>query len=174
VAVTGEQEDDREIRRNERPSTGYYPFGIIQRELQDLREEFDEICVGEFGCIDGPGRQIVIWYGGEGALQDQAMIQTVYYHVSVDELLQYQQLREICSASRNTTWNRVVENHPDYDVCRVEAHDFLGQALKIGFADAPHLHYEVYIDRDNNGQFIRGDGNAGDREDPLMAFSTIR
>jgi hypothetical protein len=172
VAMTGDRDDDPDNNGPERPNAGYNPdpFGITVTEYRGLiQDNFSPVCTRAAGCIDGPGRQIIIWYQVSGSTQP--VLQTIYYHISVDELPQYQQLRQVCSANRNTTWtNVVIQNNANYNVCRVTTGNFLGHARLIGFATAPHLHYEIFVDRDNNGQFER----PAEREDPLMAFSTIR
>ena len=144
---------------------------------------FTSVC-GVQGCAEGPGRQIVIWYdvaNDEGGGPNRPEIQTIYYHVAVNELPIYGQLRTLCSTSRNTTWEQVViAQNPNYEVCAIRTASttsgyFLGTARLLGFATAPHIHYEVYIDRGNDGQLDRPSGaNLNDLEDPLMAFSTIR
>jgi hypothetical protein len=170
VAMIGSVDDDPANDDSERPNNDYFSFGITQKDYEGLiRDGFSQVCTRVAGCIDGPGRQVIIWYSLAG--QNQLRLQTVYYHVSVDELSAYQQLRSICSVNRDSTWNAVfIQNDTDYEVCRVNAGEFLGRALLIGFSNAPHLHYEIYVDRDNNGRFDK----PGDREDALMAFATIR
>jgi hypothetical protein len=189
VAMIGSEDDDPQNDVPERPNSGAYSrgFGITATELELLHQEgftqISERCNGEFGCIEGPGRQIVIWYevaDDEPSGPNRPEFQTIYYHIAVDELPRYVQLKSLCSADRNATWAAVIAGNPAYDICRITTAftpdgSALGRTRQIGFADVPHLHYEIYVDRDNNGQFERASDDAlNDLEDPLMAFATIR
>lgn len=183
IALTGKEDGDDEVNdKDETPNNGVYPpsFGLLFNEFLALQGNgFVNVCTRNpvYGCVDGAGRQIIIWYDSvddESGQPNRPEIQTVYYHVSVDELQQYQQLKTICSDNRNTTWTKtIIENDNAYNVCRILTGSFLGWARMIGFSTAPHLHYEVYVDRANDGGFDTPN-RADDREDPLMAFATIR
>ncbi len=189
VAVTGEQDDtiSGEVRDSEEPATGYYPFGLSRLERENNLQQvfqFTNVCSSNPGvCVDQPGRQLIIWYDvandepNDGPNRPE--IQTVYYHVAVDTIPQYGDWRSVCSGDRDLTWTQtMIESNPSYDICKIttalSAEGFwVGQARRIGFATAPHLHYEVHIDRYNDGSFD-GSPDFRDREDPLMAFWTIR
>lgn len=127
-----------------------------------------------------PGRQIVIWYDID-ASNNQPEIATRYYHVSVDKIPLYESFRSICSRDPLATWNEtIVNNNPQYQICYISnSREFtLGVAQTIGFAWSPHLHYELYIDSNNDGRFSYQEGDSSqrwyEREDPLIAFHTIR
>lgn len=180
VAILDEQRDA------ETPATGYYDFGLSFQEQDELQRffQFTNVCSSNPGvCVDQPGRRLIIWYDVANDERDggsnRPEIQTVYYHVAVDLIPQYGDWRSLCSADRNLTWTKTVtENDPNYNVCEITtalSTDGLqvGQARLIGFTTAPHLHYEVHIDRDNDGNFD-GSPDFRDHEDPLMAFWTIR
>ncbi len=161
----------------ERPSTGYYPFGLRAVEIDDLQRvrSFVNVCddIPDACVTNSPGRRLLIWYDVEdNGEPNEPDIQTVYYHVAVDSAPKYEQWHSTCSsADRNATWSMVIiENDPEYVICNVAVGDYLGNASRIGFTTAAHLHYEVYIDRN----FDRTLHGADDREDPLMAFQTIR
>lgn len=189
VAVMGDEDEtiinDERLLRSERPATGYYPFGLDQgarRILVDLYG-FTRTCeVIPNSCVVMPGRRVIIWYDAANdepnGIANRPEIKTVYYHVAVDEHPYYSQWRGLCSKDRNMTWTKaMIENNPAYNVCKIttalDSGGFrIGQVRRIGFATAAHLHYEVHIDRHNDGNLDDLDNR--DREDPLMAFQTIR
>lgn len=178
-AMTGIEDDVSDNDENEKPSTGYYSFGLIRNDVLKLTSmgflRVDSNCNNIGGCSTGPGRRLIIWYDthDDDSGQSRPEIATVYYHVAIDPT-NYEQLKSRCSSSnRNETWNGFVSGDSTYAVCLVQSQAYLGVAEQIGFSDAPHLHYEVYIDVDNNGQ-IDTSPSTSEREDPLMAFATIR
>jgi hypothetical protein len=75
--------------------------------------------------------------------------------------------REDCSvfghAPQVADWLALRQN----PTCVLESGFEIGYARLIGFSSATHLHYTVYIDRDNDG--ILAETNPRDFVDPLIA-----
>src|SRR5690606_27194947 len=91
VAQTFDKDDDPKNDGDERPATGGgYPFGLSDEELLILEgRDFVHQCSGEFGCVDGAGRRLIIWYDVYNDDPDginRPEIQTIYYHISMDSI----------------------------------------------------------------------------------------
>jgi hypothetical protein len=179
-AVTGENDPDAD-KEAQRPSQDYYPFGLTQDEIDFKLKlsgfEADPGCNHNAGCSLGPGQRVIIWYNtldDDSGATLRPEVATVYYHVAVDQIANYSNINTYCSRRiREETWNGAMGGDPNYAICLIAGVQQLGEASHIGFADAPHLHYEVYVDYDNDGQ-IELAPPTNEREDPLMAFATIR
>jgi len=94
-----------------------------------------------------PGRQLIIWHNLD--TNNLPHLQTVYEHIDFPEI--YETWKNNCSVSnsemgRIDIWSR---ENLDQD-CVVHSQQFLGTIDMIGFTTAPHLHYEVFVDRDTD------------------------
>jgi hypothetical protein len=155
---------------------------ITEREYNTLftlvSEQKLSIGCGEvFGCSEGPGRQLIIWYKvDDDPLPD---IATVFYHVGI-ELEQYNVWQANCSVlavsqdpNRLAVWNTVASVG---SICEISQGQYLGIAGPFGFTTGEHVHYGVFIDPDNlntdvdnNNVFIESP-NQTDDIDPLTAI----
>ena len=124
----------------------------------------------QFGCSEGPGRQLVIWHeANDGDLAPD--IQTSYVHVDMN---QYDTWQSQCSVGQNYQQRREIWDAL-YNVptspCWVRltpTRTHIGTARRIGFTGGVHLHYAVYVDR---GDIDDGDVFKRDLEeiDPSIA-----
>jgi hypothetical protein len=53
--------------------------------------------------------------------------------------------------------------------CQINQHDLLGTAQDLGFSSASHLHYTVYINRNDDGDF-----DDDETIDPLISVHMLR
>jgi hypothetical protein len=130
--------------------------------------EYNDLCGGP---CNRPGSQIVVQYDTDG--DNVAEISTTYLHTAEVTNPEWQNK---CAAkseqypgfrSLHEMWSLVYNDSS----CHVGTNQELGMAQNIGFSSAPHLHYTVYIDRNENGEFIPGDDET---IDPLIARSMSR
>jgi hypothetical protein len=173
-AVMYDEDDNPDNNSNEAPTVSY-TFGLNSDQVNILKAGGFVLasgCQGEFGCVDGPGRRLIIWYNADGT--NDPDIQTTYYHVNMNTSGNYTDWNNTCTnRTRADTWTKtIVNNDPNFNVCRVNVGIYIGRAELIGFTTGVHLHQEVLIDKNNDGSFA----NTGtdEDEDPLMAFQTIR
>ncbi|MBV6436534.1 MAG: Protein TolB [Anaerolineae bacterium] len=167
---------------HERPNSGFDfgdpPFGLRDEEarflysigwgfvacadLNDFQSHVEGIADAE-NCNAGPDRQIIIQYDSD--LTDNLPdIQTTYFHITVDTHPQYEDWKGQCSARDRTA---TFQSHNT--VCDIGVQTSLGMAKWIGWSSAPHLHYEIAVDMNGDGNFTKTE-----REDPLMAYRTFR
>jgi hypothetical protein len=134
-------------------STGEPPSGILDAENPDWTALVDRIrsgqltrCSGDFGCSDGPGEQIVIWYeAGDG--DSSADIETTFLHVVMSPA-DFALWKETCSMRPNGERTRIQAytdglNDPR---CQVASQRLMGQVQLIGFTTGTHLHYQLALD----------------------------
>jgi hypothetical protein len=194
-AVTWKNDWDEQNDRLEKPASGYDftdpDFGLTAQDL-----EFITLLNGQLkrdgsctqlagwpslnpppplpGCVAGSDRQMIIWYDSDNNDGDKADIQTVYYHIQIDGS-QYETWNTICTQlDRQDTWVKVRSGIPQYAACNVAQGQPLGVAEWIGWSSDTHLHYEVFVDGNHNGEFERIVGVLIEREDPITAFATFR
>jgi hypothetical protein len=175
-ARTGFEDDDTNNNDSEEPHRGYYPFGLLRDEYENLLQAgFQNLCSGDYGCTQGPDRQMVIWHSADS--DPHPDIQTVYHHIEVVSE-NYEVWRTQCSngGQRRQTWdNATIAGNPSYDtfgVCRVVSGvTQIGTARWIGYSTGTHLHFEVWVDRNDNGEF---DKTPNENENPMMIPAMIR
>lgn len=164
-------------------STGLPPTGMLEVG-RDLTSLLDQVragsltrCPDEYGCSDGPGQQIVIWYETDDG-DSSADIETAFLHVNMNAA-DFATWKDICSMHPNGVRTRVqAYNDGLNDVrCQTASQQLLGEAQRIGFTTGTHLHYQMAldtIDADATGDmFTRPYGNSaqpGEWVDPVVSY----
>lgn len=81
--------------------------------------------------------------------------------------------RQTAVYSRQLWWEKTYaaswERAKNKAECQIQPGTLLGQASSIGFSSGPHLHYTVYVDRNNNGAF-----ETDEVVDPMIAQNMVR
>lgn len=160
-------------------STGKLPSGLIDPETYEaLKYSGLAFCrVGLYGCSEGPGQQIVIWYEANDG-DTAADIEVAALHVLMADT-QFEHWNKYCSGRGDTNriaiYSREIAKPTNEAICRVALGTDLGEASLIGYTTGTHLHYQVHLDDqgpDDNDIFLRPYSSTVPMEavDPVVSY----
>ncbi|MCB9453325.1 MAG: hypothetical protein H6672_17985 [Anaerolineaceae bacterium] len=160
----------------EKPNNGWSPLSGLDSVTYETLQRAGYVpasgCNGEYGCSIGGGRQLIIYHNTDSdTLPD---IKTVYYHVNMEAgTPYYSDWRSVCSvdnsSKRINIWNSIIpaiwdqiwdaiantpiRNADPGNICWTHISEQVATAQLFGWTTGIHLHYTVYIDKNNDGDF---------------------